>query len=439
MANVTSDSSWQRLAEMTFSYGGLNEFNISFTRSNIEEKQVLDKDSEEDSISEHEDFLPVSDSTKHESIDLLENMGFKFEDVDKKKPISKLNLIINKKHGESLNMKIKRKQFSEFSKENKKYWHSRHMLFSKFDCGIQLDQESWFSVTPELLARHIATRLKCRTVIDAFCGAGGNAIQFAMVCDKVIAIDIDPKKIQMARHNASLYGVEHKIVFVNKDFLKFVPDSRSRADVVFLSPPWGGPSYRNKDTFSLKAVTPDIDKIMEKSRSMTDNIAIYLPRNTVVEELVKYAGGNPFEVEQNVMSGRLKTLTAYYGNLVNSSIDPISPQSVTCNRREIVERSWRIPRNMDFQGNAISKWEVEKSVDEKLSMRPMAFKNFNNRAGNKCYDSIKPMKSQGWQEPKYHEYSKLNDKSTLEEKLAAAPRQYKNFMKKHNLREINVF
>lgn len=44
--------------------------------------------------------------------------------------------------------------------------------------------ESWFSVTPEKIAEHIAERCKCDTIIDAFCGAGGNAIQFAFTCER---------------------------------------------------------------------------------------------------------------------------------------------------------------------------------------------------------------------------------------------------------------
>jgi len=41
----------------------------------------------------------------------------------------------------------------------------------------------WYSVTPEMLAEHIASRVQeisptC-TVVDAFCGVGGNTIQFA--------------------------------------------------------------------------------------------------------------------------------------------------------------------------------------------------------------------------------------------------------------------
>ena len=96
-----------------------------------------------------------------------------------------------------------------------------------------------YSVTPEKIARHIAEVCKCGLVVDAFCGVGGNAIQFARTCDRVIAVDIDSEKIAMARNNARVYGVEDKIEFIVGDFFKVAP--RLIADAVFLSPPWGGP------------------------------------------------------------------------------------------------------------------------------------------------------------------------------------------------------
>lgn len=44
--------------------------------------------------------------------------------------------------------------------------------------------EGWFSVTPEKIAEHIALRVQdsfsTELIIDAFCGVGGNAIQFAL-------------------------------------------------------------------------------------------------------------------------------------------------------------------------------------------------------------------------------------------------------------------
>jgi len=39
-------------------------------------------------------------------------------------------------------------------------------------------------VTHEKIAQHIAKRCKCKVIVDGFCGAGGNSIQFAKYCEK---------------------------------------------------------------------------------------------------------------------------------------------------------------------------------------------------------------------------------------------------------------
>ena len=70
--------------------------------------------------------------------------------------------------------------------ELEKYWKQRFRLFSKFDEGIQLDRESWFSVTPEAIAKHISERCQCDLIVDAFCGGGGNTIQVATIIRSII-------------------------------------------------------------------------------------------------------------------------------------------------------------------------------------------------------------------------------------------------------------
>ena len=81
-----------------------------------------------------------------------------------------------------------------------------------------------FSVTPERIAEHIAVRCQCDLIVDAFCGVGGNSIQFALTCERVIAIDIDPTKIELARLNAQIYGVADRIEFIVGDFFEVVPN-----------------------------------------------------------------------------------------------------------------------------------------------------------------------------------------------------------------------
>ena len=41
--------------------------------------------------------------------------------------------------------------------------------------------------------------------------------------ERVIAIDIDPLRLEMAKHNAEIYGVADRIEFVVGDFLQLIP------------------------------------------------------------------------------------------------------------------------------------------------------------------------------------------------------------------------
>ncbi|ETE64945.1 Trimethylguanosine synthase, partial [Ophiophagus hannah] len=169
-----------------------------------------------------------------------------------------------------------------------KYWAQRYRLFSRFDEGIQLDREGWFSVTPEKIAQHIADRVKLSfdsdIIVDAFCGVGGNAIQFALAEKRVIAVDIDPVKIQLAHNNAMVYGVADQIEFICGDFMKLA--SSLKADV-----------------------------------KITNNIVYFLPRNADVDQVASLAGpGGKVEIEQNFLNNRLKTITAYFGDLIRQDM-----------------------------------------------------------------------------------------------------------------------
>lgn len=60
----------------------------------------------------------------------------------------------------------------------------RERYFSLYSKGCILDEEGWYSVTPEKIADQIAERCRCDTVVDAFCGVGGNTIAFAKTCNR---------------------------------------------------------------------------------------------------------------------------------------------------------------------------------------------------------------------------------------------------------------
>ena len=98
------------------------------------------------------------------------------------------------------------------------------------------DAEGRWSLTPEALAVKIAEEWRGATVIDATCGAGGNAIAFARAGCSVTAIDVHRGRLDLARHNARTYQVDSQIRFLLGDARTLLSDMD--ADLVFVDPPW---------------------------------------------------------------------------------------------------------------------------------------------------------------------------------------------------------
>lgn len=121
--------------------------------------------------------------------------------------------------------------------------------------GVILDEEMRLGLTPEQLALALGQKAKSTieararqlgtaplVVVDACCGAGGNAIGFARAGLRVIAIEPDPVRLAAARHNARLYGVSEQIELIEGDARDHL--AARRAGLWFLDVPW---STRSSD------------------------------------------------------------------------------------------------------------------------------------------------------------------------------------------------
>lgn len=215
-----------------------------------------------------------------------------------------------------------------------KYYQQRYTYFSRFDDGIQIDDEGWYSVTPEAIAQHTATELYAiaktgdteeeMIVVDAFCGVGGNSIQFAQVFDRVIAIDLSPTRLEMAKHNAEIYGVADKIEFILGDAFEVLKSLQrtTKISAIFLSPPWGGPEYVSKPVFCPKSDLFDGrgGELFQLATSLTSNCVLFLPRQSDIygiAQMIQEQKGQALEesdsfvVEQHYLRNRLKAVSIY--------------------------------------------------------------------------------------------------------------------------------
>jgi trimethylguanosine synthase len=301
--------------------------------------------------------------------------------------------------------------FEKLPKNTRKYWYNRYQLFSRYDEGILLDLQSWFSVTPEAIAARIAARCCSSTmvrskaesstmprktkqakatsggtamkagglvVLDLFCGAGGNAIQFAVHpdCSKVIAIDIDPIKVKLARHNAEIYGIQDKILFLTGDALEFVKSCREvkaggsvdvqrwqgteqmNIDVVFLSPPWGGVGYDKLGQASPNSQT--------NSRQRRDERRIRADQPTDLGLPTSFATPAQARQAEEESAAANEDLYDYY-SLAN--LNPVSGTKLFEAARSLSENvCFYLPRNCDLYEIAELVPSVRQGVEKTIAV-----------------------------------------------------------------------
>lgn len=163
----------------------------------------------------------------------------------------------------------------------------------------------------------------------------------------MIAIESDPIRISMAANNAEIYGVRHLIEFVCEDYFtwawkqiqsNFVSQSALTNNVGYtaalMSPPWGGPSYLEHESFNLSSIkfqnsNTNLWCALYLALVLTNgNVALFLPRNTNMADFLEISAkcireikmdSLDIEFELNLINFKSKALTVYFGTLANAN------------------------------------------------------------------------------------------------------------------------
>lgn len=189
------------------------------------------------------------------------------------------------------------------------------LIQEKFGGNFETNEQTFVMGIHKDFANKIAKRFSgCRKVLDSCAGAGFMSIVLAKYVQEVIAVDIDLSHLEMAKQNAKIAGVENKIKFIHGDILdKKVIDQIESIDGAFLDPDWSvGPDKRIHVT-TLKSMVPHGDVLLEAIFNKTKNIALRLPKEFNMSELVNLP---KHEIEQEMIGNKLKFYTVYFGDLI---------------------------------------------------------------------------------------------------------------------------
>ena len=166
-------------------------------------------------------------------------------------------------------------------------------LFASFERRTELliDEEAAYSVSNETSAAKvakIAKDLKADVVIDATACVGGNTMGFAKVFSSVVAIELDPEKVKMLRHNLKISG--HDLRVIHGDCLTEIPRLQFPSMIVFADPPWGGRNYKfqPEPDVHLKGSSSSLDALVDvcADHPSISHLLLKLPFNFDTESLV---------------------------------------------------------------------------------------------------------------------------------------------------------
>lgn len=127
--------------------------------------------------------------------------------------------------------------------------------------------------TEDVIASHIAQRFKADwQIADLGCGLGGNLLQFAKRCKKVIAVDVNEDNLFAAKLNVQAFGLSDKVEFIQQSIDETISSLAGDIKAIFLDP--ARDRIGDTKTRSILNSSPKILEILPKLFQITKNIAI---------------------------------------------------------------------------------------------------------------------------------------------------------------------
>lgn len=160
---------------------------------------------------------------------------------------------------------------------------------------------------------HLAKRFTDLVVLETCTGGGFSTISLAKHAKRVFTIEIDYSRMQNAKKNAKIAGVEDKITFIHLDVLsKELSTFITEIDAAFLDPDWAETGKEHVYKFVNSTTRPPSDKLLEKIFSITPNVSLIQPPFINQEEFNELL---PHECERLYMNNSHELFCLHFGKL----------------------------------------------------------------------------------------------------------------------------
>jgi hypothetical protein len=150
---------------------------------------------------------------------------------------------------------------------------------------LLLNKEGRYSVTrraesSQIIQHILDTVGNCseKLITDITGCMGGDTINFSFYFKKVFSIEINPENFKLLENNVRVFRCPNVELFCgdSTNVMNWI------SDVVYVDPPWGGPSYRNTENLELtlgKFKLDDWLEILMNKKQRPSHIFLKLPFN----------------------------------------------------------------------------------------------------------------------------------------------------------------
>ncbi|WP_145073275.1 hypothetical protein [Poriferisphaera corsica] len=183
-------------------------------------------------------------------------------------------------------------------------WIRRHQLFERFDQGIIIDRSGLSCAKPEIAAHRLAAQLRGNRIFIAHPNLGITAIACAIAGKQVLTATTDHHHVHIAKHNASIYNIDHQITFLEADPRQIMRDAKPRDfDAIILDPPFPPASKTSSNqALHLHDFDPPLTPLLQHAASCSSQIALLTPSSLDLNPLSQYASNihiHNFAIDNN--------------------------------------------------------------------------------------------------------------------------------------------
>ena len=194
---------------------------------------------------------------------------------------------------------------------------------TKYLDGLKLkgDSDGHIVANYQIVSEHVAKRLSSKhqreDILEVCCGIGATTIFLAKTFSNVIAVDLNGKRIDLAKENLQSLGLSN-VNLINSDIfdldLKSIRE-KYQTNVVYTDVEWTISGLYGQDHANhITDTSPATDKLFHfLSKNITNNICMRLPKTIDITELRHLL---KCEIEKVYKNNKLSFINCYFGDLV---------------------------------------------------------------------------------------------------------------------------